>query len=282
MSVSLYGEVQKEVIEATLANEFGIDVTFQESTMICVERPVAVGEAVERLQEDANPFRATVGLRIEPAPPGSGVAFGLQVDPRTVPAHIYKNVDGFAAMMDQYVRGTLQEGLYGWQVTDCTVTMIESDYSVADGPPSRRGPDSTAADFRKLTPLVVMDALVQAGTHVCEPVHRFELEVPADTLGAVLPALTRLHAIPEAPRAHGSSWYLLDGMVPAAQVHELRQQLTALTQGEGILATAFDHYAPVRGPLPTRPRTDDNPLNRKEYLMRLAHRLTRRRVAAVT
>ena len=280
VSVSLYGEVQKEVIQATLANEFGIDVTFQRSTMICVERPVAVGESVERLQEDANPFRATVGLRIEPAPPGSGVALGLQVDPRTVPAHIYKNVDGFAAMVDQYVRGTLQEGLYGWQVTDCAVTVIECDYSVADGPRSRRGPDSTAADFRKLTPLVVMDALVRAGTEVCEPVHRFELEVPADTLGAVLPELPRLRAIPEVPRSDGS-WYHLDGVVPAVRVHELRQQLTALTQGQGVLATALDHYAAVRGPRPTRRRTDDNPLNRKEYLMRLAHRVSPRRAASV-
>jgi ribosomal protection tetracycline resistance protein len=30
ISVSLYGEVQKEVIQATLANEFGLDVTFSE------------------------------------------------------------------------------------------------------------------------------------------------------------------------------------------------------------------------------------------------------------
>jgi hypothetical protein len=32
--VSLYGEVQKEVIQATLASDFGIDVTFRETTMI--------------------------------------------------------------------------------------------------------------------------------------------------------------------------------------------------------------------------------------------------------
>ncbi|HEX6337566.1 MAG TPA: translation factor GTPase family protein [Jiangellaceae bacterium] len=275
LSVSLYGEVQKEVIQAILSDGYGINVEFQESTTICVERPVAVGEAVERLQEDSNPFRATVGLRIEPAPPGSGVAFRMRVDPRTVPAHIYRNVDGFAAMMDRYVRGTLHEGLRGWLVTDCTVTLIECDYSVADGPPSRRGPDSTAADFRKLTPLVVMAALARARTRVCEPVHRFELEIPADALGAVLPALTRLGAVPQAPRADGS-WYLLDGVVPAARVHELQQQLTILTRGEGVLATAFDHYSPVRGPVPARPRTDDNPLDRKEYLMRLTHRITPR------
>jgi ribosomal protection tetracycline resistance protein len=275
VSVSLYGEVQKEVIQSTLASEFGIDVTFQPSTTICIERPVTAGETVERLQDGSNPFRATIGLRIEPAPPGSGVAFDLQVDPRTVPAHIYKNVDGFAETMGQYVRYTLQEGLFGWQVTDCVVTMIECDYSVADGPPSRRGPDSTPGDFRKLAPLVVMSALARARTRVCEPIHRFELDIPADTLGAVLAALPALHAIPETPRARESA-YLVDGMVPAARVHDLRLQLTVLTRGEGMLDAAFDHYAPVRGPAPSRPRTDDNPLNRKEYLLRLTHRVAPR------
>ena len=40
------------------------------------------------------------------------------------------------------------------------------------------------------------------------------------------------------------------------------------------MESAFDRYEPVRGPVPTRPRTDDNPLNREEYL----HRVTRRGV----
>ena len=37
--VSLYGEVQKEVIQATLAADFGIDARFRETTTICIERP---------------------------------------------------------------------------------------------------------------------------------------------------------------------------------------------------------------------------------------------------
>ena len=54
ISVSLYGEVQKEVIGATLAAEFGLDVTFRETTTICIERPVGTGSA-------AGPCRIAVG-----------------------------------------------------------------------------------------------------------------------------------------------------------------------------------------------------------------------------
>jgi ribosomal protection tetracycline resistance protein len=270
--VSLYGEVQKEVIEATLAVDYGLRVAFRESVTLCVERPAGTGEAVELLQEETNPFRATIGLRIEPAAHGSGVEFRLRIDPRSVPTHLYKNADEFRAMMGQYVRGTLREGLYGWQVTDCVVTMVECDYSVADGPPSRRGPDSTTTDFRRLTPLVVMDALKRAGTTVNEPIHRYRLEIPGDTLGAVLPVLARLDGAPRAPMPHGSA-YLLEGDIPAARVHDLQQRLSPLTHGEGLLESSFDHYRPVRGRVPTRPRTDQNPLNRKEYLLHVLRRV---------
>ena len=35
----------------------------------------------------------------------------------------------------------------------------------------------------------------------------------------------------------------------------------------------FDSYQPVRDEVPVRPRLDHNPLNRKEYLLRLARRV---------
>src|SRR5436305_12792243 len=105
--------------------------------------------------------------------------------------------------MDQYVREALREGTFGWQVTDCAVTMTRCIYSVPDGPPSRRGPLSTAADFRKLTPRVLMQALERAGTTVCEPIVRVHVELPANVIGAVLAALVRLGAAVETPSLRG-------------------------------------------------------------------------------
>jgi ribosomal protection tetracycline resistance protein len=52
----------------------------------------------------------------------------------------------------------------------------------------------------------------------------------------------------------------------------LQQRLPALTRGEGVLDSAFERYDPVRGPVPQRPRTDHNPLDRKEYLLRVVRR----------
>jgi ribosomal protection tetracycline resistance protein len=53
----------------------------------------------------------------------------------------------------------------------------------------------------------------------------------------------------------------------------LQQQLPALTHGEGLVECEFDSYQPVRGKIPTRLRTDYNPLNRKEYLLHVMRRV---------
>ena len=188
-----------------------------------------------------------------------------------MPLFIYKNSESYAAALRQYVTETLRQGLYGWQVTDCTITVTRSAYSVPDGPPATRGPLSGPQDFRKLTPLVVMAALKGAGTVVCEPVHHFRLDAPADTLNALLPALARLHAVRRVSATSGS-WCTVEGDVPATAVHGLRQQVPHLTRGEGVMESSFDRYEPARGPVPARPRAGDNPLDREEYVRRVTRR----------
>ncbi|MER7900113.1 translation factor GTPase family protein [Streptomyces sp. NPDC096046] len=268
-SVSLYGEVQKEVLQATLADEFGVDVTFRETTPLCVERLVGTGQAVEFDKKDPNPFLATVGLRVEPAPVGSGVAFRLEVELGSMPYAFFKAVE-------DTVRETLLQGLHGWQVPDCTVTMTHSGYSPRQSHAHQgfdKSMSSTGADFRGVTPLVLMEALRRAGTRVHEPMHRFRIEAPADTLGALLPVLAGLTAVPETT-LNRDDRCVLEGTVPAARVHALEQRLPGLTRGEGELESSFAHYAPVtHGTIPERPRTDHNPLNRKEYMVNVTRRV---------
>ena len=267
LSVSLYGEVQKEVVQATLAREYGVEVSFRETTVICVERLVGCGSAFEIIDVAPNPFLATVGLRVEPAPVGAGVEFRLEVELGSMPY-------AFMRAVEETVHATLRQGLYGWQVPDCVVVLTHSGYWPRQSHAHAtfdKSMSSTAGDFRNLTPLVLMAALRQAGTRVYEPVHTFSLEVPADCFGAVVPVLGQLRAVPLAPRAHGRV-YLLTGSIPAARVHELQQRLPGLAGGEGVLETAFSHYELAEG-FPSRPRTDANPLDREAYLLRVQRRV---------
>ena len=268
LSLSLYGEVQKEVIQATLAADFGVEVTFGDSVTLCIERPCGTGSAVEVLHGEGNPFLATVGLRVEPAVVGAGIHYRLAVELGSMPFSLMRAVE-------ETVHTTLAQGLRGWQVTDCVVTMTHSGYAPRQSHAHAvfdKSMSSTAGDFRLLTPLVLLAALTEAGTRVCEPVHRFTLELPATGYGAILPVLARLRAVPQPPVVRGDR-YLLGGTIPAARVHDLRQRLPGLTAGEGVLEDVFDHYAPVVGEPPTRARTDADPLHREEYLLRVQRRV---------
>jgi len=124
---------------------------------------------------------------------------------------------------------------------------------------------------------VVMEALRAAGTAVHEPIHSFDLEVPASSLGVVVPALARLRARVREQTAEAAACTLV-GDIPAANVHTLRLELPGLTSGEGLLESAFDRYQRVAGPPPVRSRTDANPLSREEYLLKVAGRWSAIRV----
>lgn len=271
IAVSLYGEVQKEVLGSLLAEEYGVDVVFGPSSVLCVERLVGVGAAVERSGSPTNPFLATVGLRVEPAPVGAGVTFGLAVERGAMPA-------AFFTAVEDAVRSTLGAGPHGWPVPDAVVTMTHSGYSPRQSHSHAtfdKAMSSTGADFRHLTPLVLMTALVRAGTAVCEPVHRFVLEAPRGSEGVLLGLLPQLDAVPETT-THEGELVLVEGTVPAAAVHGLRLRLPGLTSGEGVLTTTPDHARPVRGRPPERSRVDHDPTDRDAYLQvagRLAERV---------
>jgi ribosomal protection tetracycline resistance protein len=266
IAVSLYGEVQKEVIEATLLDEYGIEVDFRETTTIHIERPAGAGAADEVIGR--NPFLATVGLRVEPGPVGFGVRFQLGVELGSMPY-------AFFVAVEETVRTTLEQGLHGWAVTDVVVTMTHSGYWARQSHSHGtfdKSMSSTAGDFRNLTPLVLMAALARAGTTVYEPMHRFRLELPEDVYSTVLPVLVRHRAVPLTSSIAGGV-AVVTGDIPAERVHALSQRVPTLTRGEGALESTFDHYREVTGEVPTRPRSDRNPLNRKEYLLHVVRRV---------
>ncbi|PST19803.1 GTP-binding protein [Rhizobium sp. JAB6] len=250
--VSLYGEVQKEVIQATLSAEFGLDIAFEESTVIYVERLAGTGSAVELIFKEPNPFLATVGLRVEPRPEDAGNSFALEVDVGQMPASFYRAVE-------EATFETLKEGLFGWQIIDCHVAMTAARQS----PPA-----STAVDFRKLTPLVLASALSSAKTILCEPVEHFHIEIPAAALPGVQGLLAKSGAAMRRSLIE-EGMARLEGTVASSMIQTIQRQLPGLSGGAGVLEHAFDHYAPISGSHHVRERTAVNPFDRADYLRRM-------------
>ena len=191
-----------------------------------------------------NPWPATVGLRLEPAPPGSGVEFRLDVDVKLVPIRVYKDVPTFTAHMSGYVRDALAEGPHGWQVTDCVVTMIDSGYV-------RTG--TGAGDFRRVTEVVVNRLLATAGTQVCEPMADLRVELATAYASQVMRLLVQLGARVRQPQSY-EGHTTIRGRIPVANVHELQAMLPGLSGGEALVETELGGYEPVLGDPPIRRR----------------------------
>ena len=263
-SVLLYGAVQREVVAERLKRDFGVAAVFAPITPVHLERPIGTGEARTAMERGGrHDFWATVGLRVEPAATGSGVRFVDDTEWGALPQAFHRAVE-------EMVLRSLEQGLYGWEVTDCTVTLAEVGY---------HSPISTAADFRNLTPMVLMRALKAAGTRVFEPGQSVEIEMPPDLLGGVVGLLGTLGADIGRSVESGTSSWLVAAELPARAVQELTAALPGLTRGEGALWSGPGADRPVRGPAPLRERFDGNPLDRTEYLRFLADRSLARAAA---
>ena len=225
----------------------GSTSTFRDTTPIYIERPVGTRRGASRsCTRRSNPFLATIGLRdraragrLRHRVPARGRRSRRSRSTST------RRATASRSTWTRYVREPLREGLLGWQVTDCIVTMTQCAYSVAvTGRRPRRGPRSTAADFRKLTPLVLMQALEQAGTV------RLRADRPRHARGP--------------DRASGPCWRPWRGSVQRssrrrcaaisrrsrrcagdAARDDLQRQLPGLTGGEGVLESTFAGYQPV-------------------------------------
>lgn len=248
--IRIFGEVQKEVIEFTLKERYGVDVQFSESRIVCTEKPRSIGRALDVMGAVDNPFYATVGLKVEPGLLGSGVLYRLEVELGSLPLSFHKAIE-------ETVHDTLKQGLYGWEVTDIVVTLTHTGYA---------SPVTTAGDFRKLVPLVLMNALVQAGTDVYEPMHKFELTVPADAMSKTMFKLSGINAIVSESDLRKNTCFI-HGTLPLAAAERFRASLHSFTQGEGVMVVEPCGFAKIHADVPTRTRTDHNPLNRHEYLL---------------
>lgn len=251
ISLRLYGEVQKEVIQATLAQEYGVAVTFGPTMTVCIERPEGLGEHREPL--GGNPIPAGVSLRIAPALPGSGIRYERELG--SLPLAFYRAIE-------ETIFETLQQGLAGWEVTDCVVTLTDCGYY---------SPVTVAADFRKLTPLVVMQALQQAGSTVYEPIEVLDLDVPEDTSNAVTRILTHARATIRETIIQGET-ARITCTISTAELRGVEQQIPGLTRGEGTWVSSPEGYIAVTRNPPSRPRTGPNPFNREQYLAEVTRR----------
>lgn len=256
IAVSLYGEVQKEVIGALLHDQFGVTATFAETTTVQIERIRGTGSARAAIRTGDNPYLATLGVRVEPAPIDAGVLIDLEVELGSMPASLF-------AAAREGIRAGLAQGRYGWRIPDARVVITDTGYAPRQSHMHQKfnkDMSTVASDFRHLAPVLVHQSLDRAGTVVCEPVDSFTLETTANSVESVLSLVARLEGVVrDLQPTHDR--ITLSGTIPVRQVRPLVTTLPDLTRGEALFTVEHDHFTPVSGPPPVRRRVGVDPLD---------------------
>lgn len=250
LHIKVMGPIQLEVLDSVLQSRYGLKVTFGQPSVIYKETPRAAGEGyVAYLMP--KPCWAILRFHIEPGPPGSGL--------------VYESVVRSSDLLPQYQNETarrvpeaLQQGLYGWEVTDLKVTLVEGNHHVWHTHP---------LDFAVATPMGLMDGLNRIGTRLLEPILAVRIALPEENAGRVMNDLVQMRGSFEPPVLQGERM-IIEGRLPLATSLDYPVTLSSYTKGRSTFASAFAGYEPCPPDVTAeRTRRGVNPLDQAKYIL---------------
>lgn len=223
--ISFLGTVQLEVICSLLIEKYHINIRIEDPTVIYLEKPLQKADYTIHIEVPPNPFWASIGLSITPLPIGSGIQYESKVSLG------YLN-QSFQNAVREGINYGLEQGLYGWEVTDCKICFEYGVYY---------SPVSTPSDFRFLAPIVLEQTLKKAGTQLLEPYLSFILFTPQGYLSRAYNDAQKHCAIIETSQSKNDE-VIFTGHIPARCINEYRNTLTLYTNGQAVFLTELKDY----------------------------------------
>ncbi len=223
--ISFLGTVQLEVICSLLIEKYHINIRIEDPTVIYLEKPLQKADYTIHIEVPPNPFWASIGLSITPLPIGSGIQYESKVSLG------YLN-QSFQNAVREGINYGLEQGLYGWEVTDCKICFEYGVYY---------SPVSTPSDFRFLAPIVLEQTLKKAGTQLLEPYLSFILFTPQGYLSRAYNDAQKHCAIIETSQSKNDE-IIFTGHIPVRCINEYRNTLTLYTNGQAVFLTELKGY----------------------------------------
>ena len=243
--LSFLGKVQLEVVCSLLNEKYSVEVAIKEPTVIYLERPRKEAHYTIHIEVPPNPFWASIGLSVTPLPLGSGVQYESRVSLG------YLNQSFQNAVRDG-IRYGLEQGLFGWNVTDCKICFEYGLYY---------SPVSTPADFRSLAPIVLEQALKESGTQLLEPYLSFTLYAPREYLSRAYHDAPKYCATIETVQVKKDE-VVFTGEIPARCIQAYRTDLAFYTNGQSVCLTELKGYQAAVGKPVIQPRRPNSRLDK--------------------
>lgn len=250
MLVRVSGLVHIEILQTLLEERFGLDVNIGKPVVIYKERPLKRARGFVEYTMP-KPCWAVMEFEIEPLPTGSGYVF----ESRVPDDRIFMR---YQAQVRQTIPEALSQGPQGWEVTDIRICLTGGEHHTVHTHP---------LDFVLATPMGIMDALVNSGTELLEPIQRFRMTFPEEAGGRVIGEIIAMRGQFETP-AVKKGVFTMEGILPLAASMDLPVRISQITGGRGTFSSIPAGYAPCPpGEGHAVPYRGISPLDRAKYIL---------------
>ena len=224
--VRLMGEVQIEILRKMIQERFGMEVDFDEGSVLYKETITDVAEGVGHFE----PLRhyAEVHLILEPGERGSGLTF------RSLCSEDKLDRNWQRLILTHLEEKTHLGVLTGSPITDMQITLAAGKSHVKH---------TEGGDFRQATYRALRQGLCRAGSVLLEPVYEFRMELPASLVGRAMTDVQAMSGQFDAPETFGEEAHLT-GTVPVSEFGGYQTKMLSYSGGKGRLFTRLKGYEP--------------------------------------
>lgn len=224
--VRLMGEVQIEILRKLIRERFGLEVDFDEGSVLYQETIADVAEGVGHFE----PLRhyAEVHLILEPGERGSGLTFRSCVSEDELDRNWQRLI------LTHLEEKTHLGVLTGSPITDMQITLAAGKAHLKH---------TEGGDFRQATYRALRQGLCRAQSVLLEPIYEFRMELPASLMGRAMTDIRAMSGHFDAPKTVGEEAYLT-GTVPVSEFGGYYTRMLAYTGGKGRLLTRLKGYEP--------------------------------------
>ena len=250
ITISTTGKIQLEVLLNLLRERYNLSARFSPPTVIYKETPTKKAAGGSRYTMP-KPCWAVVDFEIEPMPRGYGVSYHGKL-PNNQCFYRYQS----------HIRTSfnrcLEQGLYGWEVTDFKCTLIDGEHHTIHTHP---------LDFFVCTPMAFMNTLTQTGSTILEPLLKIRVTAPEDFSGKIFSEIVKMGGDYDTPVIR-SGMIIVESVVPVATSMNFPEKLATITSSRAILSQTFYGYRECNDSEEhINPRNGVNPLDRSKWIL---------------
>lgn len=226
------GEMHLRINLERMRNRYNVEVNTRPPRIAYRETITRAAEGHHRHKKQtggAGQF-GEVYLRVRPLARGEGFRFKSEVVGATIPTNLIPAVE-------KGVRQLLDEGaIAGYQLQDIEVVVYDGKHHPVD---------SKEVAFVVAGRKAFLDAILNAGPQILEPIVELEVTVPDTAMGDVTGTLAAKRARIQGTDSLHGGFTAISAAVPLSVVTEFPTELKSLTGGEGRYTMSFSHYEAV-------------------------------------